>query len=127
MITNKSIDGGKPFDWGFTSEEYAKFRDIYPSEMYDRLREFGVAKTGSAWLDLGCGTGILPQNLYNKNADITGVDISEEQIEFARQAAEKAEQSIRYFVSPAESTGMPDNSLDCITAAQCFWYFDRKK
>ena len=26
------IDGSKPFDWGRTSADYAKFRDIYPRE-----------------------------------------------------------------------------------------------
>ena len=31
-ITNKNIDGGKTFDWGRTSSDYAKFRDIYPQE-----------------------------------------------------------------------------------------------
>ena len=36
-ITNKNIDGGKPFDWGKTSEDYAKFRDIYPQEFYDKI------------------------------------------------------------------------------------------
>ena len=25
-----NIDDGKPFDWGKTSEDYAKYRDIYP-------------------------------------------------------------------------------------------------
>lgn len=29
-IVDKNIDGGKAFDWGLTSEEYAKYRDIYP-------------------------------------------------------------------------------------------------
>lgn len=29
-ITNEHIDGGKAFDWGRTSADYAKFRDIYP-------------------------------------------------------------------------------------------------
>ena len=31
-ITNRTIDGGKAFDWGKTSEDYAKYRDIYPQE-----------------------------------------------------------------------------------------------
>ena len=26
-ITNKNIDHGKAFDWGKTSEDYAKYRD----------------------------------------------------------------------------------------------------
>lgn len=30
MIVNKNIDNGKAFDWGKTSPDYAKYRDIYP-------------------------------------------------------------------------------------------------
>ena len=127
MISNKNIDGGKAFDWGFTSESYAKYRDIYPEQLYDRLRELGVAADGSTWLDIGTGTGVLPQNMYNEKAQITGVDISKEQIHYARLNAEKHHWNINYIVSPAESTGLPDNSFDSITAAQCFWYFDREK
>lgn len=33
-IINKNIDHGKAFDWGKTSEDYAKYRDIYPKEFY---------------------------------------------------------------------------------------------
>ena len=126
MITKKSIDHGKAFDWGVTSQQYAKYRDIYPPRLYCRLRELGVAADGTSWLDLGTGTGILPQNLYNPKADITGVDISEEQIALAKHNADKNGRNINYIVSPAESTGLPDGSFDCITAAQCFWYFERE-
>ena len=39
------IDGGKAFDWGKTSEDYARFRDIYPEEFYEKIvqREIGRA------------------------------------------------------------------------------------
>ena len=29
-MANPNIDGGKEFDWGRVSAEYAKYRDIYP-------------------------------------------------------------------------------------------------
>ncbi len=122
-----NIDNGISFDFGKTSEAYAKYRDIYPKELYDRLRELGVAADGTAWLDIGTGTGVFPKNLYNENAKITAVDISAEQISFARAEAEKNGWSIDYIVSPAEETGLPDSSFDVITAAQCFWYLDREK
>ena len=122
-----TIDHGNTFDFGRTSEEYAKYRDIYPPELYARLRELCVAADGTAWLDLGTGTGVLPKNLYNPNAAITGADISEEQISFARKEADRNGWNIRYLVSPAETTGLPDHAFDAITAAQCFWYFDRDK
>lgn len=122
----KNIDGGKAFDWSLTSQEYARYRDIYPPRLYERLRALGVAADGTSWLDLGTGTGILPQNLYNPNAAIFGVDIAEEQIRYAKSNAAQNGWTIHYLVSPAESTGLPDHSFDCITAAQCFWYFDRE-
>ena len=34
-IKDDRIDSGKAFDWGKTSREYAKYRDIYPEEFYD--------------------------------------------------------------------------------------------
>ena len=127
MFSNINIDNGNSFDWGFTSEEYSKFRDIYPTKLYIRLRELGVAADGTSLLDLGTGTGILPQNMYNKNADIVGVDISAEQIKYAKLNAYERAMKIKYIAAPAEKTGLPDNSFDCITAAQCFAYFDKEK
>lgn len=127
MLVNERFDNGKAFDWGLTSEDYAKYRDIYPDELYKRLRELGVASDGTAWLDLGTGTGILPQNLYNEKADITAIDITEEQINYAKKEAVENGWKINYIVSPAESSNLPDNHYDTITAAQCFFYFDREK
>lgn len=35
MIIDKNNDEGRPFDWGKTSKEYAKYRDIYPKQIFD--------------------------------------------------------------------------------------------
>ncbi|MCR5690019.1 MAG: class I SAM-dependent methyltransferase [Clostridiales bacterium] len=123
----KKIDSGQAFDFGRTASAYAAYRDIYPLELYGRLRALGVAAEGTALLDLGTGTGVLPKNLYNPKASVTGADISAEQISFARREAEANGWKINYIVTPAESTGLPDHSFDAVTAAQCFWYFDREK
>lgn len=42
----QNIDKGKPFDWGKTSEDYAKYRDIYPQEFYDYILDLGLCKSG---------------------------------------------------------------------------------
>lgn len=39
-ITDKKIDNGKPFDRGRTSENYAKYRDIYPAIFYNKDRRY---------------------------------------------------------------------------------------
>ena len=122
-----SIDRGNTFDFGRTSDLYAKYRDIYPPELYDRLRALGVGKTGTCWLDVGTGTGVLPLHLYTDGATVIGADISDMQIAAAKAAAAAQGANIDFIVSPAETLPLPDGSVDCVTAAQCFWYFDRER
>ena len=121
------IDSGRHFDFGKTASEYAKYRDIYPDALYDKLRALGVAADATAWLDLGTGTGVLPRRLYNANARIVGADIATEQIAFARKEAAANGIDVTYIEAAAENTGLPDHAFDAITAAQCFFYFDREK
>ena len=45
-IQKSDIDGGKPFDWGKTSADYARFRDIYPAEFYEALTSRGLCTAG---------------------------------------------------------------------------------
>nr|WP_330368158.1 hypothetical protein [Butyrivibrio sp. MB2005] len=42
----QDIDKGRPFDWGKTSEDYAKYRDIYPQEFYEYILQLGLCKDG---------------------------------------------------------------------------------
>ena len=37
----EGIDKGNSFDWGKTSRDYAKYRDIYPVEFCITTRNFG--------------------------------------------------------------------------------------
>lgn len=63
-LTNRDIDNGKPFDWGKTSLDYAKFRDIYPKEFYQKIVDRKLCINGQSILDVGTGTGVLPRNMY---------------------------------------------------------------
>lgn len=124
-IQDKNIDSGKTFDWGRTSEDYAKYRDIYPQEFYNRIIKRGLCTNGQKVLDIGTGTGVLPRNMYKYGAEWIGTDISENQIETAKKLS--AGMNIQYYATPTEKLDFPDNSFDVITACQCFWYFDHKK
>ena len=126
-ITDERIDAGKAFDWGRTSAEYAKFRDIYPQEFYQRIVDRGLCIKGQSVLDLGTGTGVLPRNMYAYGAKWIGTDISPEQIAQARAMSDSAKMQIEYMAKPTEELEFPDESFDVITACQCFWYFDHEK
>lgn len=127
VINNENIDSGKGFDWGKTSEDYAKYRDIYPDIFYQKIIDRGLCINGQKVLDLGTGTGVLPRNMYKYGADWVGADISENQISQAKQLADKNNMNIEFIAKPAEELKFPEETFDVVTACQCFWYFDHKK
>lgn len=98
------IDHGKSFDWGKTSADYARYRDIYPNEFYERLLAYGIGTKGQRVLDLGTGTGVLPRAMARFGAQFTGVDLSENQIAQAKRLTHQVGLSIDYLVAPAEDT-----------------------
>ena len=125
MIKNKDVDGGNAFDFGRASSDYAKYRDIYPDEFYNKIIELGLCVKGQRVLDLGTGTGVLPRNMYKHGAAFIGADISENQIEQARLLSKEAGMDIDFVVASAETFDFPDKSFDVVTACQCFQYFDK--
>lgn len=124
LMIIQDIDKGRPFDWGKTSEDYAKYRDIYPQEFYEYILQLGLCKDGQRILDIGTGTGVLPRNMYKYGAKWTGTDIADNQIRQAKELSEEAGMKIDFFTSRAEEVSFPDNTFDVITACQCIWYFD---
>ncbi len=126
-IKDNRIDAGKAFDWGRTSEYYAKYRDIYPDVFYQKVADRGLCVKGQKVLDLGTGTGVLPRNMYKFGAKWTATDISPEQIEQAEKLAKEAGMDIAFKAVSAEKIDFPDETFDVLTACQCFFYFDHEK
>jgi len=124
MISNCHIDKGRRFDWGRTSPDYAKYRDIYPQEMYDKILSWDLCRRGQEILDLGTGTGVFPRNMHRYGASFVGTDISEDQIKQAKILSEEQDMDIRYIVSSSETLDFPENSFDAVTAFTCFFYFN---
>ena len=123
-IIDKNLDGGKAFDWGKTSVDYARYRDIYPEEFYEKIRQRNLCIRGQRVLDLGTGTGVIPRNMYQDGAKWIGTDISKEQIEQAMRLSKGMD--IEYVACSAEDLEFMDGSFDVITACQCFWYFNHE-
>lgn len=80
-------------------------------------------RPGRVVADVGSGTGILTRLLLQSGAHIFGVEPNAAM----RRAAERAFLGEPRFESRnalAEATGLPDASVDLITAAQAFHWFD---
>lgn len=126
-IRDERIDQGKGFDWGRTSKDYAKYRDVYPEVFYEKIAEKNIGVSGQKVLDLGTGTGVLPRNMYRFGADWVGTDISENQIMQAKRLSAEQHQEIAYYAVATENIDFPEHTFDAITACQCFYYFDKEE
>lgn len=126
MISDDRIDHGKSFDWGRTSADYAKYRDIYPQEFYQKIHALGLCTKDQAVLDLGTGTGVIPRNMHRYGAHFVGTDISDNQIQQAKLLANSANMNIEFLTCSTEQLEFPPSSFDVITACQCFFYFNHE-
>jgi ubiquinone/menaquinone biosynthesis C-methylase UbiE len=122
-----NIDNEKDFDFGNTSLDYSKYRDIYPNSMYVYLYGHGIGTENQKILDLGTGTGVFPRTMHKYGAKYIGIDISKEQIKQAIKLSKEQNTDIEYKVCSAESTGLESSCFDVITAVQCFIYFNKGK
>lgn len=102
---------------------YEKYRPEYPKEFIDYLySEVGFSKD-SIISDIGSGTGILSKQLLDRGSKVLCVEPNESM----RQAAERKLSSYQNSVSihgSAEQTTLPEKSVDYITVAQAFHWFD---
>src|SRR5712671_2365821 len=120
-----SIDGDNVIDWGKTSADYSKWRPNYPDRFFDALALFGVGLQGQRILDLGTGVGFLALRFAQFGAQVTGIDISKEQIEEAERRAALLGVTAKFRIARAEDTGLSSLSYDVISASQSWLYFDK--
>lgn len=105
---------------------YAQFRPGYPRAFMDYLcSTIGIVK-GSVLTDIGSGTGILTRQLLEYGNVVYAVEPNDDM----RKIAEDDLHAFPKFVSvkaTAENTTLPDQSVDLITVAQAFHWFDRER
>lgn len=81
-------------------------------------------KPNSKILDVGCGNGIpIDKFLIDKGFDVTGIDISEEQITLAKKNFPKG----KFFVMDMENITLPENSFDAIIAFYSIFHVERSR
>jgi SAM-dependent methyltransferase len=82
---------------------------------------------GKKVLDYGCGNGYLSVQLLERGAQhVTGIDISESQLEQARRAVEARgfADRARFLVTDAHATGFPDRAFDLIVGVGILHHLD---
>jgi ubiquinone/menaquinone biosynthesis C-methylase UbiE len=98
---------------------YHRHRPSYPAALIDWILTTASLVPPAKVADIGCGTGISTRLLADRGFDVVGVDPNEEMLARARDAA-----GARYQKGEAAATGLPDRSVDLVTVAQAFHWFD---
>ena len=105
---------------------YAKYRPTYPDSFIKYLYHDIGFNNNSVIADIGSGTGILTELLLKQGSTVYGIEPNEDM----RKSAEITLSLYSNFHSvnaTAEQTDRPDLSVNYITAAQAFHWFDRKR
>ena len=103
---------------------YAKYRPSYPQTFIKYLYSDVGMNKDSIIADIGSGTGILTKQLLEVGNKVIAVEPSDDM----RLVAEVDLKNFEKFVSvngTAENTTLDDNSVDFITVAQAFHWFDK--
>lgn len=104
--------------------DYVRYRPSYPAEVVDTLRREAGLGPSAEVADIGSGTGIFAALLVPHCARVYGVEPNDAM----RAAAEQQLAGDPRFTSvaaTAEATTLPDASVDLVTAAQAFHWFDK--
>jgi len=104
-------------------DDYVRYRPDYPPALIDWLRTQHGLVPGWAVADIGAGTGISSKLFLDAGAQVIAVEPNTPM----RAAAERwlgGEPRFRAVAGTAEATTLPAASVDLVTAAQAFHWFD---
>ena len=109
---------------------YDEFRPRYATAAIDDLVSEGVLAPGSRVADVGCGTGIFTRQVacaLGAGSQVVGVEPNDGMRACAEDLAASlpaGAATVRFAKGSAEDTGLVAGSVDAVTAAQAFHWFD---
>jgi len=79
-----------------------------------KLVNFAGIKSGERVLDVACGTGVVAVTCALRGAQVTGLDLTPELLETARENAKIAAVEVDFHEGDAEKLPFPDSTFDAV-------------
>lgn len=107
-------------------DNYVKYRPTYPKQLLRKLTEEGILTTEKIIADIGSGTGIFSEILLETKCTIYAVEPNNE-MRYAAEARLSKFDNFNSINGTAETSNLETESIDIITVAQAFHWFDQEK
>jgi len=104
-------------------EDYVRYRPGYPAGLVPRLLEKSALGAGAVVADVGSGTGIFTRLLLQQGLKVYAIEPNAPMRE-AAEASLGDEQQFVSIAAAAEDTGLDDDAVDLVSAAQSFHWFN---
>lgn len=103
---------------------YDRYRPGYPKHfMTELITEYIGSKDHFVIADVGAGTGIFTELIASIGTEIIAVEPNNDMQSILKERMEGLQQ-VTCINASAENTGISENSVDLITVAQAFHWFD---
>jgi SAM-dependent methyltransferase len=101
---------------------YDSSRRAYPEEIVDLMVGTAGLSSGSAVLEVGCGTGQLTEQLVHYDVALTALDIGPAMVAAAQRRVGRSD--VRFDVVSFEGFEAADASFDLVVSATAFHWID---
>ncbi len=106
------------------ASDYARYRPGYPAAILDTLRTESALTPAAVIADIGCGPGNLAKLFLDNGNTVIGVEPNAAMREAGERELAHYGPRFRTTDARAEATGLPDASVDLVTAGQAFHWFE---
>ncbi|HEX7914175.1 class I SAM-dependent methyltransferase [Rudaea sp.] len=115
--------GGAGGAFSTKAADYAAARPRYPAALFERLRASRTLHTAAQIVDIAAGTGLFTGQLLYRGYNVIAIEPNAAMRAVA-DATLAQYRKYRSIAASAEATTLADASVDVITAAQAFHWFD---
>lgn len=104
--------------WGAAPNDWALYLETTFTPLYQKIISKTGLRSGQELLDIGCGTGLFLRLAGSTGAALTGIDVSPEMLEVARERNADA----RLLQQDLDNLSFPENNFDLVTGFNSLQY-----
>ncbi len=104
--------------WGARAQDWADIQEGMVRRVYESVFERAGVKSGTRYLDVGCGAGMAAQIAASRGAHVTGIDAADGLLAIARTRTPAAD----FRQGDLEELPFQDQSFDLVTGFNSIQY-----